>query len=129
VGSNESASQKSSIVSAKIRLLVILTGFFTGFAGSLGFGIGFSMFPGVMVVGALLQPRFRNLGRGLMLAGALLVSAWVLPYAVDILFEGIDRPDMMIFTVGSILLVAVCDVALLVEEVRIRRRATAPRPD
>jgi hypothetical protein len=125
VGSNE--SQKSPIVSIKARSLVIATGCFTALAGSLALGVMFSLFPGVMVVGALLQPRFRNLGRGLMLAGALLLSAWVLPYGVLILFQGIGRTDVMIFTAGSVLLVAVCDVALVVEEVIIRCRAT-PRP-
>jgi hypothetical protein len=119
----------SPVVSTETRLLAIVTGCFTALVGSMALGVMFSMYPGVMVVGALLQPRFRILGRGLMLAGALLLSAWVLPYGVSILFQGIGRPDVMIFTVASVLLVAVCDVALVVEEVRIRRRATPPPSD
>lgn len=128
MGSNK--SQESPIVAIKTRLLVIVTGCFTALAGSLAVGVMFSIYPGVMVVGAILQPRFRKLGRGLMLAGALLLSAWVLPYGVLTVFSGltIREPLLFGFALASVLLVAICDVVLVIEEVRIRRRATPLRP-
>ena len=115
-----------SIVSRKIRWLAVATGFLTAIAGSLGFGILFSIIPSFMVVGAILQPRFPRLGRGLMLAGALWLSAWVFPYGGSVLlsYKVIGRPDVIGFAFGSVVLVAFCDVALVIEEVRIRRNVT-----
>jgi hypothetical protein len=130
VGSLESESQKSPSVSIKTRLLVIVTGCFTALAGSLAVGVMFSIYPGVMVVGAILQPRFRILGRGLMLGGALLLSAWVIPYGVLLALDlTIGELRVFGFALGSVLLVAVCDVVLVIEEVRIRRRVTSNKSD
>jgi len=110
-------------ISNKTRSLVVATGILTAISGSLRFGGLFLIIPSFMVVGALLQPRFRNLGRGLMLAGALLLSAWVLPYGILILFQGIHELGVTVFTISSTLLTVVCDFALVAEEVRIRGRA------
>ncbi|MGB7494130.1 MAG: hypothetical protein WBR14_08335 [Candidatus Acidiferrum sp.] len=119
----------SPVVSLETRLLAIATGCFTAAVGSLALGVAFSIYPGVMVVGTLLQPRFRKLGRGLMLAGALLLSAWVLPYGVLTVLSDLTMREPLVFgfALASVLLVAVCDVILVIEEVRIRRRATPDR--
>jgi len=131
VGTDEFETQKSPIVSIKTRLLVIVIGCLTAMAGSLAIGVMFSIYPGVMVVGAILQPRFRKLGRGLILAGAMLLSAWVLPYGVLVVLSDLTvrKPLMFGIALASVLLVGVCDVFLVIEEVRIRRRATSNKPD
>jgi hypothetical protein len=56
-----------------------------------------------------------------MSAGAILLTFWVLPYAVAILFShGVIRDlDVIGLASGSVLLVICCDVAIVIEEVRI----------
>lgn len=131
MGSKASEPRVSPVVSIQTRLLAIVTGCFAALVGALAFGAMFSVFPSVMVVGAILQPRFRSLGRGLMLAGALLLSAWVPPYGVLGLISDLTNfdPTVFGFALASVLLVTVCDVVLVIEEVRIRRRATPDKSD
>jgi len=131
VGSKASEHRVSPVVSIQTRLLAIVTGCFTALVGTLAFGGMFSVFPSVMVVGAVLQPRFRNLGRGLMLAGALFLSALVLPYGVLGIISDLSNfdPTVFGFAIASVLLVTVCDVVLVIEEVRIRRCATPDKSD
>ena len=73
--------------------------------------------------GCDLQPRFPRAGIGLMLAGTLWLSFWVLPYGVVTLrsYSKIDRLDTIAIVLVSVLLVTLCDVALVIEEMKIRR--------
>jgi hypothetical protein len=118
---------KSALVSTRTRAVVFIAGSFVALAGSLAMGPAFLMYPAVMLLGALLQPRFRALGRGLMLGGALLLSAWVFPYGIgSLLGAGTSRHSYVTaFAFGAVLLMAICDVALVMEEIRIRRTASA----
>jgi hypothetical protein len=123
---NESEPGTDPIVCRKVRWLAAATGCFTAVTGALGYGALFPIIPSFIVVGAVIQPRFPQLGRGLMLAGALLLTVFVLPYGVAILFSHgiIHDLDVAGLTLGSVLLVTFCDVAIVIEEVRIRRHIT-----
>jgi hypothetical protein len=121
----------ASLVPTNMRLLVVATGCFTAFAGSLAMGIIFSIYASVMRVGPILQPHFPKLGRGPMLAGALLPSARVLPYGVLVILPRLTIREPLLFALAlaSALLVAFCDVVLLLDEVRISRGVTPDKSD
>jgi hypothetical protein len=113
----------NAIVSNKTRWLAVCTGGFTALAGGLSFTWGFAIVPCILIVGAIVQPRFPRAGRVLMSAGALSLSVWVLSVFIFILpdsrFTG--RKDAIALTLGAVSLVAWCDVAIVIEEVRLRR--------
>ena len=113
------------VVSGKIRWLAVLTGGFTAVAGSLGFTWGSAIVPAILIVGAIVQPRFPRAGRLLMCAGALSLSFWVLCFGIFIFpedpFPFTNRSGALVFNLVSVLLVALCDVALVTDEVKSRR--------
>jgi hypothetical protein len=113
----------NAIVSNKVRWLAIAAGCFTAVAGSLGLTLGFVIVPIILIVGAIVQPRFTRAGRVLMCAGALSLSFWMLSFCVFILPESrfAGRPGAIAFTIVSALLVVWCDVAIVIEEVKLRR--------
>jgi hypothetical protein len=119
------------IVSSKARWLAVATGCFTAIAGSLGFTWGFAIVPSFLIVGAVVQPRLPRTGRVLMCAGALALTLWVLSFCFFILPENrfTNRPDVLAVTLVSVLLVALCDVALVMEEVKSRRTQGGPRTE
>jgi hypothetical protein len=123
VGISGSEYRMNVIVSSKTRWLAVATGCFTAVAGSLGFTWGFAIVPGILIVGAIVQPLFPRAGRVLMCAGAVSLSCWVLTFCAFILPESrfADRPAVIALTSVSVLLVALCDVAIVIEEVKIRR--------
>jgi len=108
---NTHGARTNLIVSREVRWLAIATGCFTAVAGSLGFGWLFPITPSFLIAGAILQPRFPRVGRGLMLAGALWLSLWVLPYGVAVLgsYSKIDRLATIGIVLVSVLLVTLCD--------------------
>ncbi|MGB8581875.1 MAG: hypothetical protein WCD47_13700 [Candidatus Sulfotelmatobacter sp.] len=113
------------IISAKTRRLAIGTGCLTSVAGvALGVGLGFALFAGILIIGAISQPRFHRLGRGLICAGAFLLSSSVFGIGFFMVTEKhLGAPIMTteIVTLLSVLLVAVCDVAIVIDEIRVRR--------
>jgi hypothetical protein len=109
-------------VSKKVRCLAIVTGFLTGIAGALVFGILFALYPAFLVFGAVIEPRFPRLGRGLICFGALWLTFWVSDFTYLAVREG--RPSdhwLIAVTLMSFLLVAGCDLAIVIEELRLRR--------
>jgi hypothetical protein len=63
------------IVSNKTRWLAAFTGCLTSVAGiALGLSLGFAFLASILIIGAVIQPKFRRAGRGLICAGALLLS-------------------------------------------------------
>jgi hypothetical protein len=117
------------IVSGKTRWLAVVTGCLTSVAGlALGLGIGFVFPAGILIIGAIVQPRFHRLGRGLVCAGALLLSACVFDVEFFMMIErhagsGIMAADVVTWL--SVALVALCDVAIVIDEVRMRRAERA----
>jgi hypothetical protein len=112
------------VVSAKTRGFIIVTGCLTSAAGfALGLGVGFVFPAALLIAGALVQPKFHRLGRGLICAGAILLSFLVFWVGFLLLSEpapdGIKMADVV--EAFSAILVAVCDVAIIKEEIRIRR--------
>lgn len=110
------------IVSVKLRWLVILAGCFSAVFGLMAFGAPF------LILGAAIQPRARTSGRWLMWLGALLLSLIVVPFGTGAVFEGArhlgrDNWSFTIFPlfVVSTALVYWCDVALVMEALRLRR--------
>jgi len=119
----------NGIVSSRMRWLAVATGCFTGAAGSVGFTWGFAIVPSILIVGAIVQPRSPRAGRVLMCAGALSLSIWVLCFWLFILpgSRFANRPSAIALTLVSVLLVALCDVATVIEEVKLRRAQGAEK--
>ena len=133
---NESKSQITEVVASRVRWPAIATGCLTAVAGSLSFGWLFPIVPGFLILGAIVQPRFPRPGRGLMCVGALFLTITVLPIGFGILFESFrtlrSHPDfnmlgMTLLWVVSFLLVMWCDIALVIEGVRLGRARQAGR--
>jgi hypothetical protein len=125
--------EATEIVPCKVRLLSIATGFFTAIAGSLLMGPFFSIWPAILVLGAIVQPYWRHFGRGLMLSGALFLSAWATLFVVGVLhgirqlrhYHDLNSRGVLSSMLASVILVSWCDVALVISEIKMRR---AQRP-
>jgi len=92
--------------------------------------LGFAIVASPLIVGAIVQPRFRRLGRALVAAGALYLSFWVFFYGVWLLFDVIRnlrryhdcvRLGIASLWLASIFLIGWCDVALVIEAVERKR--------
>jgi hypothetical protein len=120
---NQSENRTSGIIDSNIRWFVVVTGCFAAIAGSLRFSPAFTCVPSFMILGALIQRRFPRPGRVLVSAGAIALSYWVLVVGVLMLNGTISRDRLLEFglTLASVLLVALCDVAIVVQEIKIRR--------
>jgi len=122
---------KDLIVSGKTRRFIIVTACLTSVAGiGLGLALGLAFPATILIVGVLVQPKFHHLGRGLICAGAILLSSCV--FGVGILFLGQMRTFdgikvTEIIEAFSAVLVAFCDVAIVKEEIRIRRAERTAR--
>jgi hypothetical protein len=120
---DKSEHPKKLIVSDKIRWLAVATGFFAAIAGSFGFGVGFAIVPSFLILGAIIQPRFPRVGRGLICAGALWLTFWVFDVGVFMVLENrsTDRLGVVALSLVSALLVVLCDLAIVIEELKLRR--------
>jgi hypothetical protein len=123
---NQDLELSSGIVSPKLRWLAILAGCFSAVFGVSAFGAPF------LILGAAIQPRARTSGRWLMWLGALLLSLVVVPFGTGAVFEGAKRlgrdnwssPIFPLFVVSTALMYW-CDVALVMEAIRLRRNKWA----
>jgi len=117
------------IVSTKTRWLSVITGCLTSVAGAaLGLAFGFALPASILIIGAIMQPKFRRAGRGLICAGALLLSAFVFDIGFFMVIERHAGSGLMtadVLTWLSVALVTLCDVAIVIDEVRIRRAERA----
>jgi hypothetical protein len=128
-----SENQATGIISYKVRLLSVVSGCFTGIAGSFGFGPLFLIYPVLLIAGAIIQPRRRILGRGLMLSGAVLLIPVTVFFASAIVdgarmlrgYHDLNFLGVLSAMVVSVLLACWCDVQLVISEVKVRR---AQRP-
>ena len=128
---NPRMGEFAGIVPAKIRLLSIATGCLTAIGGSIILGLFFSIPPIILVLGAVAQPYIRVVGKWLIGLGATLLSLEVMAL-VAVIPEGVwllrlyhDRNFLatLSFSIASVLLVAWCDVALIIEA---RRPSRSP---
>jgi hypothetical protein len=122
---NSPEAQRADIFPNGIRLLAILAGCLSGFAGFLVFGIVFCFVPVVLILGAIIQPYVPRLGRWVFSIGAMLVSVYVALFVVPQAFGAITMlPDyhephdvaVLSLFVLSIALVVWLDVALVRNE-------------
>jgi hypothetical protein len=113
------------IVSTKTRWLSIITGCLTSVAGlALGLAFGFALPASILMIGAIMQPKFHRAGRGLMCAGALLLSFFVFDIGFFMVTErhaGSSIRWTDVVTWFSVALVMLCDAAIVMDEVKIRR--------
>jgi len=117
-------SENNQVLSSRTRVLLVSLASFVGVVGSLGMGIGFALWPAVLIIGAIVQSRFRHLGRGLICFGAIMTSGAVFAVGIFTLLEThtADLPGRLILVAASVLLMVLCDWVILVNELRMRRR-------
>lgn len=92
-------------------------------AGTFAGGL-FLVIPIPLILGAIIQPRFPRAGRGLICAGAVWLTFWVFDVGIFMVLENrsADRlGGVHLITAALVLLVALCDLAIVIEEVQIRR--------
>ena len=121
---------KHRVLPRKIRLLAVVAGGLSGVAGCLGTGLAFWIYPSLLIVGAVAQPRSPLSGRWLMYVGAPILSVWILPYGVGVVCEGVrnlpryhDLNSLVVITLWAVSfsLVAWCDIALVIEAIKANR--------
>lgn len=109
--------------------------FFTAIGGTAIYGLFFSIWPLVLIVGTLIQPHKHLLGRGLMASGALLLSveSYVLVIEIPAAFKKLPaRHDfillaIILFMLISIFLICWCDVELVINEFKAMRMKRSTR--
>lgn len=107
----------------KTRWFLVIISCLVAAASAAG-GIFLGLWSGILIAGVIAQPRFQNLGRGLICSGALLLSAFV--FAVTF-FMVTERNAASIITAPEVgtyvtaVMTAACDIAIVMEELRIRR--------
>ena len=135
LGTSESEDRTGLILPGKIRWIALAAGCLSLVTGSTGLGLGFAIWACPLILGAALQPRFPRPGAWLMAADALLLSFWMLPIGIGILFDtarNLHRyHDFVLLGVTflwvlSSLLVGWCDAALVIEAVKLKRCGSSP---
>lgn len=128
---NKPENQTPSVIASKIRWFAVVTGCFAAIAGYFRFGYANACVPGFIIMGAIIQGRFPRFGRVLICAGAIALSYWVFVVDVFLLIETNPTRHLGQFslTLASVLLVALCDYAIAIEEIKIRRAHNRKKPD
>lgn len=82
------------------------------------------MLPTPLIIGAIVQSRFRHLGRGLICFGAIMTSGFVFAIGIFTLLETHtpDLPWRLALIAVSVILMVLCDWVILVNELRMRRK-------
>jgi hypothetical protein len=96
-----------------------ITGFVAAVAGVFAGGL-FLLMPIPLILGAVIEPRLPRSGRTLICAGALWLTFWVFDIGVFTVLET-RRFGVLDLLVVVVLLVSLCDLAIVIEEVKIRR--------
>ena len=128
---NKSENQTASVINSKIRWFAVVTGCFAAIAGYFRFSYASACVPSFMIMGAIIQGRFPRCGRVLICAGAIALSYWVFVVDVSLLIETGPTHHLGQFglTLASVLLVALCDCAIAIEEIKIRRADNGKKSD
>lgn len=121
-------------VPSNVRWLAAATGCLTAVASVLVMGV-FVVVPGLLVVGAIVAGRLPRVGKYVIWFGAIPLSLLGLPLGASMLLihlqPGSD-PRVVAGVLSSVALVVLCDVALIVEELKTRHTligAGAPSPN
>ena len=113
------------IYRAKTRWLLITSACAESVLGiPMGMGLGFAVLAVFMIIGALIQPRFHHVGRGVICFGSILLTAFVIDIGVFTMTEwnGNSRVTPgLVYILLSVLFAIACDVAVVTEEIRMRR--------
>jgi hypothetical protein len=121
----ETERQTNVTISNEVRWLVGATGCAVAVAGCLSIGFGFLAIVIFQIAGAVVAGRFPRTGEALIAFGATFLSLSVLPYGIGIVlsFAALDHEDMPLITGAAavLMLVVMCDVALVKEGLKIRR--------
>jgi hypothetical protein len=110
-------------------MAAIAAGCFFGAIGSLHYGWFFLLVPCVLILGAIVQPRFHRPGRWLLALGACILTFYAsflgLPAVLLIrrlrLHHNLEDVGFLFLCLVSVLLVVWCDVALVVDARKSRR--------
>ncbi|HEY6465324.1 MAG TPA: hypothetical protein VIY69_04985 [Candidatus Acidoferrales bacterium] len=113
----------------KVRALALATGVVVGVTGCLGIGLFFVVVPALLIIGTLVQPR-SDAGRPLMWAGALFVSIPGLFFGYSALhtfsqlpkYHDVGLLTMVFLSLLSFFLVVACDLTLIMDALRFKRR-------
>jgi hypothetical protein len=119
----EPESPNKLTVSNRTRWFAVITGLVAAVAGVFAGGLFLAM-PIPLILGAVIQPRFPRAGRALICAGAVWLTFWVFDAGFFTVLEthSTDRLGLADFlVVVVVLLVALCDFAIVTEEVTMRR--------
>jgi hypothetical protein len=111
------------IISDRTRWFAVITGFVAAVAGAFAGGL-FLVMPIPLILGAVIQPRLPRTGRALVCAGALWLTFWVFDVGFFMVLEthATDRLGVAnLIVVAVVLLVSLCDLAIVTEEVKMRR--------
>ena len=120
----------AEIVPSKVRWLAIATGCISGISGSLLFGPLFFLFPSIQILGAIIQPYSPRSGRFLLSFGAFFLSFYTFlflgPQAFGALsmwrsIVDLNGIALLVLLLVSLITVAWCDVALIVDAKRLKR--------
>jgi hypothetical protein len=107
------------IISDRTRWFAVITGFVAAVAGAFAGGL-FLLMPIPLILGAVIQPRLPRSGRTLICAGALWLTFWVFDIGVFTVLETHRFSVLDLLMVVVVLLVSLCDLAIVIEEVKIR---------
>lgn len=127
-------SATRQIFPMRIRWVSIAAGCFAGVAGSLVFGWLFALVSSALVLGAIIQPYFHRSGKWLMWLGAFILTFYVGLFLAPQMLGAIrtlpqyhdqNAIAFLCLSLMSIILLAWCDVALVIEDRKARR---APSP-
>lgn len=115
-----SEKRRELIISDRTRWFAVITGFVAAVAGAFAGGL-FLVMPIPLILGAVIQPRLPRSGRALICAGALWLTFWVFDIGVFTVLETRRFGVLDLLVVVVVLLVSLCDLAIVIEEVKIRR--------
>ena len=122
---NKQVEHRVHIFPRGMRMLAVLAGCLSGFAGFLVFGIVFLFVPLILILGAIIQPFVPRLGRWVFGVGAMLVTVYVGVFLVPQALGTMSRlardhapldVALLFLFVLSITLVFWVDVALVMDE-------------
>jgi len=116
-------------ITGRTRWLVIATALVVAITSWPGFGLYAVIYPTVLVVGAVIQPRLQRYGFWMMFVPAVFLSAWILPFGCFLLFDAIRTITLQHHSTmavvsslwgASLVLLACCDTALIKEGFKLR---------